>query len=90
MSTAANNGGSAFPLPLGTANCSEPEQSGGMTLRDYFAAHALAGYFAAPYTQHMNAAHIETARYCYEMADAMLRVRNANDNEPLTHRAVGE
>ena len=28
----------AFPLPLGTANCAEPHQSGGMSLRDYIEA----------------------------------------------------
>lgn len=36
------DGGPAFPLPLGTMNAAEPDQSGGMTLRDYFIAHAPA------------------------------------------------
>lgn len=48
---------------------------GGMTLRDYFAGQALAGYFAAPYTPHMNADHARTAKYCFAMADAMLVAR---------------
>lgn len=38
--SAQKDGGSAFPLPLGTMNCSEPGESGGMSLRDYFAVHA--------------------------------------------------
>ncbi len=45
-----------------------------MTLRDWFAGQALAGYFAAPYTQHRNAT--DCAAYIYEMADAMLAARN--------------
>ncbi len=36
----------AFPLPLGSMNMSEPGQSGGMTLLDYFAAAALTGLLA--------------------------------------------
>ena len=34
------DGGPAFPLPLGSMNRAEPLESGGMTLRDYFAAAA--------------------------------------------------
>ena len=45
----------------------------GMTLRDYFAGQALAGYFAHRTTQHMNA--IDCAAYVYAMADAMLAER---------------
>jgi hypothetical protein len=46
----------------------------GMTLRDYFAGQALAGYFAAPHTPH----HCEgsvVATYVYGIADAMLTER---------------
>lgn len=66
-------GGPAFPIPLnpgqswqGMAPCD------GMTLRDYFAAKAMQGLLAsevcAP-TDHF-------AAKAYEMADAMLRVRD--------------
>ena len=47
-----------------------------MTLRDWFAGQALAGYFAAPYTQHRNAT--DCAAYIYEMADAMLAARHSD------------
>ena len=47
----------------------------GMTLRDYFAGQALAGYFAHPTTPHQNAT--DGAAYCYAMADAMLAARAA-------------
>ncbi len=63
-------GGPAFPHGLDSKHCS------GITARDYFAAKALQGYFAAPYTPHMGAANIDVAQYCYEMADAMLKARN--------------
>ena len=46
-----------------------------VTLRDWFAGQAMAGYFANPNTPHMNAAHEGTAEYCYQMADAMLEAR---------------
>lgn len=48
--TKIKNGGPAFPLPLGTMNASEPEQSGGMSLRDYFSAHAPQEELAIPGT----------------------------------------
>ncbi len=68
-----NDGGPAFPWgEHGT-------RLGGMTLRDYFAAKALQGYLTkigivggiAPTDDDM-------ARYSYEMADAMLRAREAS------------
>ena len=36
------DGGPAFPLPLGHMSAADWGQSGGMTLRDYFIAHAPA------------------------------------------------
>lgn len=47
----------------------------GMTLRDWFAGQALAGFFANAHTPHMNAADNDAAEYCYRMADAMLAAR---------------
>ena len=58
-----NTGGSAFPRP-GDFN---PQQ--GMTLRDYFAAKALQGMSADISDE------VRAARWCYEMADAMIQAR---------------
>lgn len=51
----------------------------GMTLLDYFAGQALAGYFAAPHTPHMNADPAGTAQYCYQIAAAMLNERQSHE-----------
>lgn len=62
-----NTGGPAFPVPDidGSAVCE------GMTLRDYFAAKALAViYMDADDDEH-------SAQRAYEMADAMLKAREA-------------
>lgn len=58
-----NTGGPAFPVPDidGSAVCE------GMTLRDYFAAKAM---YLCPLRSHSDA-----ARWCYQMADAMLKAR---------------
>ncbi len=64
-----NDGGPAFPTPAGI------QHNDGMTLRDYFAAAALKGQahrFAHPHE------HRELlAQDCYDIADAMLKVREA-------------
>jgi hypothetical protein len=67
-----NTGGSAFPVQESSelnngdrAQYAEP----GMTLRDYFAAKALGGF--ASEIGDMHAA----ARWCYMMADAILKAR---------------
>lgn len=61
---------SAFPLPAGwnphNGNCIYNEQYG-MTLRDYFAAHALSAM--APWTSEKPSALADAA---YTLADAML------------------
>ena len=81
--TTANNGGSAFPLPLGTGNMSEPSESGGMTLRDYFAAKAMQGYLASfdPHGEPVEFA-TKIAEDAYTLADAMLKAREAAPQEP--------
>ena len=76
-----NNGGSAFPLPLGTANCSEPEQSGGMSLRDYFAAKAIQGLIAQSCGTALESDHILGAQYAYRIADAMLAARKTDPQQ---------
>jgi hypothetical protein len=66
---------SVFPLPLGTMDCAEPSQSGGMTLRDYFAATALQGIIAA--SDNMGPSYIPlVAKTAYKVADAMLEARS--------------
>lgn len=69
-------GGSAFPLPLGTANCAEPNESGGMYLRDYFAAKALPEILAQK-DVHRGSELENAAWIAYQMADAMLKARAA-------------
>lgn len=59
-----NTGGPAFPRP-GDFN---PQM--GMTLRDYFAAKAMQALIQTSYFD-------TTARMSYDMADAMLRAREA-------------
>ena len=62
-----NTGGPAFPTP--THNL----QNDGMTLRDYFASKVLQGLLASGLDQPK----FEFARKSYEMADAMLKAREA-------------
>lgn len=69
------DGGAAFPTEYHRGD------RAGMTLRDWFAGQAMAGYFAAPNTQHRNAT--DCAAYIYEMADAMLAARASEAVNPL-------
>lgn len=67
----------AFPVatshPMDGHQCGPNEwQFPGMTLRDYFAGQALAGYHAHPANDRHSP---EIARYCYDVADAMLKAR---------------
>ena len=74
----AKDGGTAFPLAATWHPCSGNQnncEEYGMSLRDYFAAKALAGYYAAPNTMH-EVDPVRVARYCYEQADAMLSERS--------------
>lgn len=75
-----NDGGSAFPLKEPLTSDSE-----GMTLRDYFAAKAMAAFTTSPWTANdlgiSRPCDGETlfeacARNAYLMADAMLAQRN--------------
>ena len=80
--TTHNNGGPAFPCEVGPASDGHTIQTGnmqwmqpGMTLRDYFAAKAMrASLSLDPANAASNGEH---ARWAYEMADAMLRVRQS-------------
>ncbi len=60
-----NTGGPAFPTHLNLTQ--------GMTLRDYFAAKALQGTLA--HDARVSDEGV-VARWCYQMADAMLDARN--------------
>jgi hypothetical protein len=77
MAEQINNGGPAFPVPInpgetyqGHAPCD------GMTLRDYFAAKAMAVVWTEiPDDADRDLALDRLGRYAYEMADAMLKAR---------------
>ena len=70
MST--NTGGPAFPPHADERNLSRY----GMTLRDYFAAKSLQGMFASGNLP-KSVSDEELAAVAYEMADAMLKAREA-------------
>jgi hypothetical protein len=54
-----------------------------MTLRDYFAAQAMAGFCADPSVEWKHGREIETtlAKLAYEVADAMIQVRQQKKGE---------
>ena len=64
--TDKQTGGQAFP----TYHEFDPHR--GMTLRDYFAAKAMAAYWSDP---HVACDQKTAAAWAYEMADAMLKAR---------------
>jgi hypothetical protein len=55
----------------------------GMTLRDYFAAQAMAGFCADPNVEWKHGQETETtlAKLAYEVADAMIRLRQQKKDE---------
>jgi hypothetical protein len=65
-----NTGGPAFPTPAHNL------QNDGMTLRDYFAAKAMAAY-ASSADWRIDMGPDETAFAAYKQADAMLKAREA-------------
>ena len=67
-----NTGGPAFAQQL-ESNRDGYAVTGGMTLRDYFAAKVLQGLLASGLDQPK----FEFARKSYEMADEMLKAREA-------------
>ena len=68
-----NTGGPAFPVPDidGSAVCE------GMTLRDYFAAKAMQGILSATLTPNTIWSQDDAAETAYNVADAMLKAREA-------------
>ena len=88
MSNKINDGGPAFPVTLFEGQTLGDGTANGMTLRDYFAAKAMAQYLNAqqrdlleiengtsPYKSAHDASDI--AELSYAMADAMLRARES-------------
>ncbi len=72
-----NTGGSAFPMHWSTkeANINVVLENKGMTLRDYFAAKAMQGLLNDPSWHGLVCR--TAAETAYEMADAMLKAREA-------------
>ncbi|WP_459694323.1 hypothetical protein [Achromobacter xylosoxidans] len=66
-----NDGGPAFPIP----NLQDDSDFNGMTLRDYFAAKAMQGMFAAFKHWPRDYEHGEVGKHAYQAADAMLAAR---------------
>ena len=73
-----NDGGSAFPRTKSTGDLSNSNteiiSTGGMSLRDWFAGQALVGLLTQPAEAEFGPNHF--AKAAYEMADAMIMVRN--------------
>jgi len=66
-------GGPAFPGLHPSKECHY--QDSGMTLRDYFAAKAMAVYFQDPNIEDIVGDLASVANWCYEVADEMLKAR---------------
>lgn len=74
MSNEKDNGGPAF-APMGAPDPNDPMKATyGMTLRDWFAGQALAGFAAN--TDLTDRGFPEMADYAYKQADAMLAERS--------------
>ena len=67
-----NDGGPAFPTGNERQTGSNSYHYEGMTLRDYFAAHAMNGTLAPGEKFHHKKSFAE---WCYQMADAMIAAR---------------
>jgi hypothetical protein len=76
---AKSDGGAAFPVGVASSETTSAYINDGMSLRDWFAAHALAAGLHRDYPGE-NIARIPrrtwTAREAYGYADAMLSARN--------------
>ena len=70
-----DTGGSAFPVtPTDKSGQIAPTECG-MTLRDYFAAKAMQGMFAAD-TPESSIHEEQKAKFAYQMADLMIKERS--------------
>lgn len=77
----ANNGGPAFPNELIRNMTSGYLLKGGMTLRDYFAAKAMAALVMDGLKRDGSATVPNVAKDAYRMADAMLAEREKGGDE---------
>lgn len=84
MSKAIKDGGPAFPVAdfdhqtFAPKNVDEAKRLlSGMTLRDYFAAKAMAAFLIANPSQNYSGPLSDFAADAYDMADAMLEARTA-------------
>ncbi len=92
-----NDGGPAFPLPVADQECFSRFESGygGMSLRDYFAAKAMAALIAEPVSELWQGTAAQwanqlqhtqldgpsmVAHVAYMMADAMLKARGVHND----------
>lgn len=97
MNLTLNDGGPAFPRPLSLHKPSElrskelgdwfSEPQSGMSLRDYFAGQALAGWLSSFGPEHKHPvlwpdAGQGVAQLSYMLADAMLAARARSSSEP--------
>lgn len=73
--TEVNDGGAAFPCAASDGQRSHLQE--GMTLRDYFAAHAIESATYVGLKVGGLATADVIARHAYELADAMLKQREA-------------
>jgi hypothetical protein len=79
MSSPINDGGPAFPHDIQELGNAHRTAQPGMTLRDWFAGQALAGWLAS-YGESAchpvsDGAQADSAAHAYEMADAMIAAR---------------
>ena len=72
-----NDDTNAFPYPISSNGISEPSESKGMTLRDYFAAKAMQGELASQNNEREWNDMYKLARYSYDIADAMIEARKS-------------
>lgn len=72
--SAINDGGPAFPTENEHQNSETTWHYRGMSLRDYFASSAMNGVISSC-TQGQEITPSMCAKWCYEMADAMLKAR---------------
>lgn len=75
MSTPTNDGGPAFPLQDWDECIHARRFETGMSLRDYFAAHAMAAYITGDIEGHWGSIDDKVMR-AYRAADTMLKERN--------------
>jgi hypothetical protein len=67
----------AFPVSHGMALVAGLQNAYGMTMRDYFAAKAMKGICNSRSHSELKGHAIASAKVAYEMADAMLKAREA-------------